>query len=91
MCSIAFATTTDWLQIGKGVHRGCILSPCLFNLYAEYITRNAGLEETQAGIKIPGRNFNNLRYADDTTLKAESEEELKSLLMKVKEKSKKLA
>ena len=75
---------TDWFQIGKGVHQGCILSPCLFNLYAEYIMRNAGLEETQAGIKIAGRNINNLRYANDTTLMAESEE-LKSLLMKVKE------
>ena len=79
--------TTDWFQIGKGVHQGCILSPCLFNFYAEYIMRNAGLEETQAGIKIAGRNINNLRYADDTTLMAESEEELKSLLMKVKEES----
>ena len=76
--------TTDWLQIGKGVRQGCILSPCLFNLYAVYITRNAGLEEAQAGIKIAGRNLNNLIYADDTTLMAESEEELKSLLMKVK-------
>ena len=76
--------TTDWFQIGKGVRQGCILSPCLFNLYAEYIMRNAGLEETQAGIKIAGRNINNFRYADDTTLMAESEEELKSLLMKVK-------
>ena len=75
---------TDWFQIGKGVHQGCILSPCLFHLYAEYIMRNAGLEDTQAGIKIAGRNINNLRYADDTTLLAESEEELKSLLMKVK-------
>ena len=75
--------TTDWFQIGKGVHQGCILSPCLFNLYAEYIMRNAGLEEAQAGIKIAGRNINNLRYADDTTLRAESEEELKSLLIKV--------
>ena len=75
--------TTDWFQIGKGVHQGCILSPCLFNFYAEYIMRNAGLEETQAGIKIAGRNINNLRYADDTTLMAESEEELQSLLMKV--------
>ena len=75
--------TTDWFQIGKGVHQGCILSPCLFNLYAEYITRNAGLDEAQAGIKFAGRNINNLRYADDTTLMAESEE-LKSLLMKVK-------
>ena len=70
--------TTDWFQIGKGVHQGCILSPCLFNFYAEYITRNAGLEEAQAGIKIAGRNINNLRYADDITLMAESEEELKS-------------
>ena len=77
----------DWSQIGKGVRQGCILSPCLFNLYAEYIMRNAGLEEVQAGIKIAGRNINNLRYADDTTLIAESEEELKSLLMKVKEES----
>ena len=75
--------TTDELQIGKGVRQGCILSPCLFNLYAEYIMRNAGLEEAQAGIKIAGRNINNLRYADDTTLMAESEEELKSLFMKV--------
>ena len=75
---------TDWLQIGKGVRQGCILSPCLFNFYAEYIMRNAGLEGVQAGIKIAGRNINNLRYADDTTLMAESEEELKSLLMKVK-------
>ena len=73
----------DWLQIGKGVRQGCILSPCLFNLYAEYIMRNARLEETQAGIKIAGRNTHNLRYPDDTTLMAESEEELKSLLMKV--------
>ena len=72
--------TTDWFQIGKGVRQGYILSPCLFNLYAEYIVRNAGLEEAQAGIKIAGRNINNLRYADDTTLMAESEEELKSLL-----------
>ena len=80
--------TTDWFQIGKGVHQGCILSPCLFNLYAEDIIRNAGLEEAQAGIKIAGRNINNLRYADDTTLTGESEEELKSLLMKVKEESK---
>ena len=77
--------TTDWFQIGKGVHQGCILSPCLFNLHAEYIMRNAGLEEAQAGIKIAGRNINHLRYADDTTLMAESGEELKSLLMKVKE------
>ena len=79
--------TTDWFQIGKEVCQGCILSLCLFNLYAEYIMRNAGLEETQAGIKIAGRNINNLRYADDTTLMEESEEELKSLLMKVKEES----
>ena len=81
---------TDWFQIGKGVHQGCILSPCLFNLCAEYITRNAGLEEAQAGIKIARRNINNLRYADDTTLMAESEEELKSQLMKVKEESEKV-
>ena len=71
--------TADWLQIGKGVHQGCILSPCLFNLYAEYIMRNAGLDETQAGIKITGRNINNLSYADDTTFMAENEEELKNL------------
>ena len=76
--------TTDWFQIGKGVRQGCILSPCLFNLYAEYIMSNAGLEEPQAGIKIAGRNINHLSYADDTTLMAESEEELKSLLMKVR-------
>ena len=82
--------TTDWFQIGKGVRQGCILSPCLFNLHAEYITRNAGLEEAQAGIKIAGRNINNLRYADDTTLMAESEEELKSLLRKVKAESEKV-
>ena len=82
--------TTDWFQIGKGACQGCILSPCLFNLYAEYIKRNTGLEEAQAGIKISGRNINNLRYADDTTLMAESEEELKSLLMKVKEESEKV-
>ena len=82
--------TTDWFQIRKGLLQGCILSPCLFNLYAEYIMRNAGLEEAQAGIKIPGRNINNLRYADDTTLMAESEEELKSLLMKVKEEIEKI-
>uniref|UniRef100_A0A4W2IDM5 Reverse transcriptase domain-containing protein n=1 Tax=Bos indicus x Bos taurus TaxID=30522 RepID=A0A4W2IDM5_BOBOX len=82
--------TTDWFQIGKGVHQGCILSPCLFNLYAKYIMRNAGLEEAQAGIKIAGRNISNLRYADDTTLMAGSEEELKSLLMKVKDESEKL-
>ena len=79
---------TDWLQIRKGVCQGCILSPCLFNLQAEYITRNAGLEEAQAGIKVARRNINNLRYADDTTLVAESEEELKSLLMKVKKSEK---
>ena len=79
--------TTDWFQIGKGVSQGCILSPCLFNFYAEYITRNAGLDEAQVGIKIAGRNINNLRYAYDTTLMAESKEELKSLLMKVKEES----
>ena len=82
--------TTDWFQTGKGVHQGCILSPCLFNFYAEYIMRNAGIEETQAGIKIAGRNINNIRYADDTTLMAESEEELKSLLMKVKGESEKV-
>ena len=81
--------TTDWFQIGKGVRQGCILSPCLFNLNVEYIMRNAGLEEAQAGIKISRRNINNLRYADDTTFMAESEEELKSLLMKVKEESEK--
>ena len=81
--------TTDWFQIGKGVHQGCILSPCLFNLCAQYIMRYAGLEEAQARIKIAGRNINNLRYADDTTLMAESEEELKSLLMKVKVESEK--
>ena len=79
--------TRDWFQIKKGIHQGCILSPCLLNLHAEYIMRNTGLDETQAGIKITGRNINNLRYADDTTLIAESEEELKSLLMKVKEES----
>ena len=82
--------TTDWFQIGKRVRQGGVLSPCLFHLYAEYIMRNAGPEETQAGIKISGRNINNLRYADDTTLMAESEEELKSLLMKVKEESEKI-
>ena len=82
--------TTDWFQIEKGVHQGCILSPCLFNLYAEYILRNTGLEEAQAGIKTAGRNTNNLRYADDTTVMAKSEEELKSLLMKVKEESEKV-
>ena len=81
---------TDWFQIGKGVCQGCILSPYLFNLYAKYIRRNAGLEEAPAGIKIAGRNINNLRYADDTTLMAESEEELKSLLMKVKVESEKV-
>ena len=81
--------TTDWFQIGKGVRQGCILSPRLFNFYAEYIMRNAGLEETQAGIKSVRRNVNNLRYADDTALIAESEEELRSLLMKVKEESEK--
>ena len=79
--------TTDWLQIRKGVRQGCILSRCLFNLHAEYIMRNAGLDEAQAGIKIAGSNINNLRYADDTTLTAESKEELKSLLMKVQEES----
>ena len=78
---------TDWFQIGKGVHQGCMLSLCLFNLYAEYILRNAGLEEAQVGIKIAGRHINNLRYADNTTLMAEREEELKRLLMKVKEES----
>ena len=83
--------TTDWFQIGKGVRQGYILSPCLFNLYAEYIMRHARLEEAQTGIKIAGRNINNVRYADDTTLMAENEEELKSLLMKVKEESEKLA
>ena len=82
--------TTDWFQIGKGVHQSCILSPCLFNFYAEYIMRNAGLEEAQAGIKIARKNINNHRYADDTTIMAESEEELKSLLMKVKEESEKV-
>ena len=81
---------TDWFRIGKGIHQGCILSPCLFNLYEEYIMRNAGLEEAQAGIKVAGRNINNLRYTDDTILMAESEEELKSLLMKVKQESKKV-
>ena len=82
--------TTDWFQNGKGVHQGCILSLCLFNLYAEYIMGNAGLDEAQAGIKIAGRNINNLTYADGTTLMAKSEEELKSLLMKVKEESEKV-
>ena len=83
--------TTDLFQIGNGVHQGCILSPCLVNLYAEYIMRNTGLEEAQAGIKISGKNINNLRYADDTTLMAESKEELKNLLMKVKEESEKVS
>ena len=82
--------TTDWFQIGKGGRQGYILAPCLFNLHAEYIMRNAGLEEVQAGIKITGRNINNLRYPDDTTLMAESEEELKNLLMKVKEENEKV-
>ena len=82
--------TTDWFQIGKGVRQGYILSPCLFNLYAEYIMRNAGLEEAQAEMKIAGRNINNLRYADDTTFMEESEEEIKSFLMKVKEESEKV-
>jgi len=94
MCKATVRTghgTTDWFQIGKGVHQGCILSPCLFNLYAEYIMRNAGLDEAQAGIKIAGRNINNLRCTDDTTLMSESEEELKSLLMKVKEESEKVS
>ena len=82
---------TDWLHLEKGVHQGCILSPCLFNLHAEYVMRNAGLDEAQAGVKIARRNINNLRYADDTTLMAESKEELKSLLMKVKEESEKVS
>ena len=82
--------TTDWFQIRKGVHQGCILSPCLFDLYAEYIMRNAGLDEAQAEVKIPGRNINNLRYADDTIVMAKSKEELKSLLIKVKEESEKV-
>ena len=95
MCASQEATVrtgrgTDWFQVGKGVCQGCILSPCLFNLYAEYIMQNAGLDEAQAGIKIAGRNIANLRYTDDTTLLAESEE-LKSLLLKVKEESEKLA
>ena len=96
MCELSKTTVrtgheiTDWFQIGKGVRQGCILLPCLFNFYAEYIMRNSGLEEAQTGIKIAGRNINNLKYADDTTLMAESEEELKSLLMKVKEESKKV-
>ena len=88
MVTVTNNGTTDSFQIGKGVRQSCILSPCLFNFYAEYIMRNAGLEEAQAGIKIAGRNINNLRYADDTTLRAESEEEIKSLLMKVKESEK---
>ena len=83
--------TADWFQIGKEVHQGCILPPCLFNLYAEYIMRYAGLDEGQAGIKFSGRNISNLRYADDTTLMAESKKELKNLLMKVKEEGEKLA
>ena len=83
--------TTDWFQIGKGIRHGCILSPCLFNLYAEYLMRNAGLDEAQAGIKVARRNINNLRHADDTTLMTESKEKVKSLLMKVKEESEKLA
>ena len=82
--------TTDWFQIGKGVHQGCVLSPCLFNLYAEYIMRNARMDETQAGLKIAGRNINNLRHAEDTILMAEREEELKNLLMKVEEESEKV-
>ena len=82
--------TTDWFQIGKGVHQGCILSPCLFNLYAEYIMQNAGLDEAQNGIKIARRNINNLRYADDITLMAESEKEQKSFLMKMKKESEKV-
>ena len=81
----------DWFQIGKGIHQGCILSPCFFNLYAEYIMRNAGLGEAQVGFKITRRNINNLRYADDTTIMTESEEELKSLMIKVKEESENLA
>ena len=81
MCLLTGHGTTNWFQIGKGVHEGCILSSCLFNLYAEYIMRNGRLDETQAGIKVAGRNINNLRFADDTTLTAESEEELKSILM----------
>ena len=96
LCAVKEATvsighgTTEWFQIRKGVRQGCILSPCLFNSYAEYIMRNAGLVEAQAGIKIAGRNVNNLRYADDTTLMAESKEELKSFLMKMKEESEKV-
>ena len=83
--------TTNWFKIGKGVRQGCILSPCIFNLYIQYIMQNSGLDESQAGIKIAGRNINNLRYADDTTLMAESEVELKSLLMRVEKESEKLA
>ena len=83
--------TTDWPRLGKGIHQGCILSPCLLNFYAEYIMRNSGMDEAQAGIKIARRNINNLRYADDTTLMVESEEELKSFLMKVKEENEKFA
>ena len=90
MAAVTICSNFGAQKIGKGVHQGCILSLCLFNFYAEYIMRNAGLEEAQAGIKIAGRNINNLRYTDDTTLMAESEEELKSLLMKVKEESKKV-
>ena len=90
-CGFDLHFPKDWFQIGKGVHQGCILSPCLFNLYAEYIMRDVGLDEAQTGIKIARRSINNLRYADDTTLMAESEEELKSLLMKVKRRLKKLA
>ena len=89
-CVLKIEYYNDWFQIGKGVRQGCILSPCLFNLYAEYFMRNAGLDEAQAGIKITWRNINNVRYADDTTLMAEGEEELKSLLMKVKEESEKV-
>ena len=89
-CHFFLHGTTDWFQIGKGVHQGCILLPCLFNFYAEYIMRKAGLNEEQAGIRIAGRNINSLRYAEGTTLMAESEEELKSLLMKVKEESEKV-
>ena len=91
LCLFQVHGTTDCFQIGKGVHQGCISSSCLFNLYAEYIMRNAGLEEAQAGIKIAGKNIKNLRYADDTTLMAESEEELKSLLIKVKEEGENVA
>ena len=89
LSSIVRHGTTDWFKIGKGVHQGCILSPYLFNFYAEYIMRNARVDEAQAGIKTPGRNINNLRYGNDTTLMAESEEELKSLLMRIKEESEK--